>query len=454
MSAFKKFSYANLDELKQDIAQMQIDLPASESLAVLNQPIEIYGKKVPNRMIVHPMEGCDGLEDGSPSELVLRRYERFAKGGCGLLWVEACAVMRHARANPRQLWLHESNVGAFKDMVDQILKNAKEANGEDFRPFLVLQLTHSGRYSKPGDGPAIIAAENPYLDPYLPKVFERHIITDEELEQLEDRYVEVARLAKQAGFDAVDIKACHRYLNSELLSAHTRPGKYGGCFENRTRFLLNTIDKIKANVDIDITLRMNAFDEIPYPYGWDTDEKDFHNYDLTEGKKLMQLLYDRGVRLINLTGGNPYYNPHVNRPYDACYYTPPVHPLNGVSNLLHAAKELKASVPADMTVISTGYSWLREFGANVAAGCIEDGWFDMAGFGRQAFAYPDFAHDIKNGGMQRKKCCIACGKCSEIMRNGSTAGCVIRDAKVYAPIYMKSLEGKPGFDGSRIAEHV
>lgn len=454
MSGFKKFSYSDLAQLRADMDAMGVDLPLSQDLGVLNQPVEIYGKTVPNRMIVHPMEGCDGNPDGSPSDLVLRRYERFAKGGCGLLWVEACAVMHSCRANPRQLWLHEQNVQAFSAMVDQIRANAKDANGDGFRPYLVLQLTHSGRYSKPGDGPAVIAAENPYLDPYLPKVYPTHLITDEEIEQLEDRYVQAARLAKQAGFDAVDVKACHRYLNSELLSAFTRPGKYGGSFENRTRFLINTIDKIRSQVGIDVTLRLNAFDEIPYPYGWDTDKEDFRRYDLTDGKKLMALLYEHGVRLVNLTGGNPYYNPHVNRPYDACYYTPPVHQLDGVSKLLHAAKELKASVPADMMVISTGYSWLREFGANVAAGCIGQGWFDLAGFGRQSFAYPDFANDIKNGGMQRKKCCIACGKCSEIMRNGSTAGCVIRDAKLYAPIYLKSCEGKPAFDGSRIAEHV
>ena len=452
MSEFKRFAYNSADELKKDISDGGYVLPFSDDTSVLHTPITIYGKTVPNRLIVHPMEGCDGTADGSPSELVLRRYERFAKGGCGLLWVEACAVFRHARANPRQLWLHEGNVNEFKAMVDMIKKVSMEANG--FEPFLVLQCTHSGRYSKPGDGPAIIAAENPYLDPYLPKVYPTHIITDEEIEQLEDQYVVVAKLAKEAGFDAIDIKSCHRYLHSEILSSRTREGKYGGSFENRTHFLMNTIDKIKANVDIPITLRLNSYDELPRPYGWDDSEEDFHNYDLEDGKRLMKMLYDHGIRLINLTGGNPYYNPHVNRPYDACYYTPPISQLNGVSKLLNAAKEMKACVPDDMITISTGYSWLREYGANVAAGCINEGWFQMAGFGRQAFAYPDFANDIKNGGMQRKKCCIACGKCSEIMRNGSTAGCVIRDSAVYAPIYKKSLEGKPTFDGSRVAEHV
>ena len=455
MKPFSRFSYASLDALKADIDQMGLPLPADSDTSILNTPVTVYGRTLSNRLAVHPMEGCDGEDDGSPSPLVLRRYERFARGGCALIWVEACAVMRHARANPRQLWLHEGNVDRFKALTEKIRSDAKDEFGTDREVFLVLQLTHSGRYSKPGDGPAIFARQSPYLDPYLPHVCEPHQITDEEIVQLEDRYAQVAALAQQAGFDAIDLKACHGYLHNELLASFTREGPYGGSFENRTRFALNTIKKIRAACNINITMRLNAFDEIPYPYGWDTDPQDFHQPDLTEGKRLIRLLYENGVRLINLTGGNPYYNPHVNRPYDACYYTPPVHQLYGVNKLLQAAKELKSAVPSDMMVISTGYSWLREFGANVAAGCIREGYCDIAGFGRQSFAYPDFAKDILSGkGMERKKCCIACGKCSEIMRNGSTAGCVIRDAALYAPIYKKSCEGKPAFDGSKIAEHV
>ncbi len=452
MPTFKKFSYASLDELHADIASMGYDLPVTGDMSPLLSPVTVFGKTLPNRLAVQPMEGCDGLEDGSPSELVYRRYERFAKGGCALIWVEACAVVKNARANPCQLWLHQGNVDAFARLTENIRRDCLEANG--FEPYLVLQLTHSGRYSKPGDGPAIYAAENPYLDPYMPTAYPPHRITDDELEALEDDFVFAAKLAEKAGFDAVDIKACHRYLNNELLSAVTREGRYGGSFENRTRFLMNVVEKVGKNTGLDIAVRINSYDELPYPYGWCSSKENHRLFDLAEMITLTGMLYEKGVRLLNLTGGNPYYNPHVNRPYDACYYTPPVHQLHGIAKMLTAARKIRETLPADMTVISTGYSWLRELGSNIAAACIADGWFEMAGFGRQSFAYPDFARDIQSGGMQRGKCCIACGKCSEIMRNGGAAGCVIRDAKVYAPIYQKSLEGKAPFDGSRIAEHV
>lgn len=98
-----------------------------------------------------------------------------------------------------------------------------------------MQLTHSGRYSKPeGVAAPMIAYRDPLLDPPVKVTDDGPVVSDEYLDGLVDIYVQAAKLAKEAGFDGVDIKACHRYLFSELLSAFTREGKYGGSFENRT----------------------------------------------------------------------------------------------------------------------------------------------------------------------------------------------------------------------------
>jgi 2,4-dienoyl-CoA reductase-like NADH-dependent reductase (Old Yellow Enzyme family) len=284
----------------------------------------------------------------------------------------------------------------------------------------------------------VAVAENPYLDPVSnPK---RRLITDGELEHLEDQYIETALLVKEIGFDAVDIKACHRYLISELLSAHTREGRYGGSFENRIRFLLNIIDKLKASVDIDITLRINAYDAIPYPYGWGSDENGSPSLD--EPRRLMQILWEKGVRMVNISTGNPYYNPHIGRPADVGPYIAPEHPIESAARMLNIIKEMKAAVP-DMVLVGTGFSWFREFGANIAAGCIEQGWMDIAGFGRQSFAYPDFARDIvTNGAMIRSKCCTTCTKCTELMRFGGQAGCVVKDSKIYLPVWREVTNGR------------
>ncbi|MGI6538561.1 MAG: NADH:flavin oxidoreductase [Caldicoprobacterales bacterium] len=456
MTKHEKFTIKTLDEFKNKLKETGANLPVEEDLSVLLEPCHIGNKVIPNRIAIQPMEGCDGKADGSPDELVFRRYERFAKGGAGLLWVEATAVTQDGRANPRQLYINNKTLNEFQRLVESIKEDSAPVSNSETssEQYTVIQLTHSGRYSRPGEKPQpIIATRNPYLDK---DELDYHIVTDSELEELEDRFVDAAILAQKAGFDAVDIKACHRYLNNELLSAFTREGKYGGSFENRTRFLLNIIDKIRDRLgnSIDIAVRLNAYDAIPYPYGWGVDSDDHHIMDLSEPKKLMKMLWDKGVKIVNVTVGNPYYNPHVNRPYDIGFYTPPEHQLIGVERILNAGKELQKAAP-EMLVVGSGFSWLRDFGGMVAAGVLENGWFKMAGFGRQSFAYPDFARDIYHEGkMVASKCCIACGKCSEIMRYGGKTGCVIKDSKVYLPLYNDCRKGKANLVSSHLAEHV
>ena len=447
----RKFSYRHLDALKEDIKRVGVELPVSEPLDSLKTSLQLYGKRIPNRLAIHPMEGCDGTPNGAPGELTFRRYKRLSAGAAGLLWIEACAVKNGGRGNARHLFLNGDTKPVFKEMVCRILTSAKMASGEDFRPFTVLQLTHAGRYSKPNtDATSIVAVtENPFLDPLSnPK---RRYITDEELKLLEDQYVETASLALETGVDAVDIKACHRYLISELLSAHTREGQYGGCFDNRVRFLLNIIDKVKIKVGIDVTLRINAFDAIPYPYGWGTDENGQPSLD--EPRRLMQILWEKGVRMVNITTGNPYYNPHIGRPADTGPYTAPEHPIESAARMLQIIREMKASAPG-MIIIGTGFSWFRDYGANIAAGCIEKGWMDMAGFGRQSLAYPDFARDIiVDGAMARNKCCTACTRCTELMRFGGKTGCVIRDSKIYLPLWREASNGRTMMS-KKVANHV
>ena len=447
----RKFTYQHLDELKEDIILSGVELPISEPLDILKTSLPLCGKLLPNRLAIHPMEGCDATAEGAPDELTFRRYERLGAGGAGLLWMEACAVTGEGRGNARHLYLNHDTFPVFKKLFDSMMMSAKTASGDNFRPYTVLQLTHSGRYSKPHtDATAIVAvAENPYLDPFSnPK---RRLITDDELERIEDQYVETARLAKEIGFDAVDIKTCHRYLISELLSAHTREGRYGGSFENRVRFLLNVIHKVKTHVDINVAVRLNAYDAIPHPYGWGADEDGHPTLD--EPRRLMQMLWENGVRLVNITTGNPYYNPHIGRSADVGPYTAPEHPIESAARMLHIIKEMKAAA-SGITLVGTGFSWFREYGANLAAGCIEQGWMDMAGFGRQSFAYPGFSKDVIVGGaMLRSKCCITCTKCTELMRFGGQAGCVIKDSKVYLPIWRKATNGRTMMS-TRIGSHI
>ena len=444
----RTFRVDNIESFRRLCEPLNCSLGAREEVSILAEPVRCGGLSVPNSLAVHPMEGADGDAQGCPGPLTLRRYERFAAGGAGLLWAEAIAVTPEGRANPRQLWLHEGNKAAFAEMVQRMRRVAAESMGEGHRPVIVAQLTHSGRYSKPeGVVAPILPQHDPYRDPMRPEPTPTSgrlggipadwpLVTDDTLDRLQDAFVTASRLAFEVGFDAVDIKACHGYLVHELLASRHRPGKYGGTFENRTRFLLEVIDSIQSQCGTEhaVATRLNFYDAIPAPYGWGVNEKDYTAPDMTEPNRLVELLLQRGVRLINFTLANPYYNPHLGRPFNQPVrggYPEPEHPLKGVERLITLAGQVQRAFP-DLTLVGTGYSWLGGLMGHVAAAAKAEGLIRIVGAGRMAFAYPDFAKDLlTNGTLDQKKVCVACSACTQLMRDGQPTGCVIRDSAVY-----------------------
>ena len=405
--------------------------------AVLASPCQIGAKTAPNRLVCQAMEGCDGTADGLPDTLTKRRYRRLAEGGAGVIWFEATAVMEEARANPRQLYLNESNLDSFRRQAEAIREDAFRANG--YAPLLVIQLTHSGRYSKPHGRPEpLIAYHSPVYEAESP-IGDDRVVTDDYLDRVGEALVNAAALAARAGFDGADIKCCHRYLNCELLSAYTRPGRYGGSFENRTRLLRESVAGALqvCPADFLVTSRLNVYDGAPYPYGFGMAADGSLAFDPAEPSALASRLAALGVKLLNITMGNPYVNPHVNRPFAAGPYAAPEAPLAGVARMLNGTAALKQAAP-ELKLICSALSYLGAAAPAVAAGYVESGGFDLAGFGRTIFAYPDFARDIlQTGGMKPEKCCLCCSRCSAIMRAGSTPGCPVRDAAVYGEIARK-----------------
>ena len=439
----KRKVYSTMEEFLEQNQALSSTLPFSQDTAVLRTPLTIGGKQIHNRLVCQAMEGCDGAADGSPAELTQRRYDRLARGGAGLIWFEATAVMQEGRANPRQLYLTPANLDAFKRQVAAIKEAGLKENG--YEPVVVMQATHSGRYSKPEGSPApLIAYNNPIFEKDTPISADR-IVTDEYLDRVRDCLVEGALLAEKAGFDGVDIKCCHRYLNSELLSAYERPGKYGGSLENRTRLLRESIRGAIENCSSDfiVSSRLNVYDGFAYPYGFGVKADGSLAFDPTEPDWLIRELSQYGVKLLNITMGNPYFNPHVNRPYASGGYEPPESPLEGVARMLQGTAQLKERNP-QMAIICSAISYLGVAAPNVVSAFIQQNKFDFAGFGRTILAYPNFANDIlKKGCMDKNKICLCCSKCTEIMRQpGGTPGCVIRDGEVYLPIYRQLCGGK------------
>jgi 2,4-dienoyl-CoA reductase-like NADH-dependent reductase (Old Yellow Enzyme family) len=436
-----RFRFKTAEALRRKAEDLGIALPFDDNVGVLLEETIVAGRRVPNRIAAQPMEGCDATPEGAPTDLTMRRYERFGAGGAGLIWFEATSVAADGRANPRQLFLTPATAPAFRRLVE-VTKSAAHARlGPAHVPYVVLQLTHSGRFSRtaaPGERRA--ACHNPHLDRAPLPAW-----TDEQLDAVAERFVDAARLAARAGFDAVDIKACHGYLIHELLGAHTRSGsRYGGAFENRVRLLLDIIAAVRVAVpELAIAVRMNATDGVPFPYGFGAPADGSDGIDLGEPKRLAGALRDAGCALLNVTAGIPTYGPHMNRPFDrpvAATAASPEHPLVGVSRLLALGAALQAEVPS-VPVVATGLSWLRQFWPPVAAGLLKAGGARFAGLGRGMFAYPDAPADLMaHGALATVKCCIACSRCTELMRMGSTAGCAVRDHPLYSSLHREATK--------------
>jgi 2,4-dienoyl-CoA reductase-like NADH-dependent reductase (Old Yellow Enzyme family) len=469
------FKYKSRDDLARGAAAMGLDIRLSADLGPLARPIAIGGRTVGNRLVVQPMEGCDGTLDGAPGELTLRRYERFGAGGAKLIWGEAAAVVPEGRANTRQLLVAERHASALGVLVDRCRRAHREACGDDADLLIGLQLTHSGRYSVTG---AVRAQADPIYDArtVVDKGTGRTagpddpIITDDELKRLQDAYCAAARIAFRVGFDFVDLKQCHRYLLNELLGARRRPGPYGGSYENRTRFVRELAARLVAeNPGGIIASRMNVFDGLPYHMGpdkdgepdgytlpvrtlWGTDADDPFTPDLDEPIRLIGELKDLGVALLNITIGNPYASPHVIRPFEYAPpdgYETPEHPLIGVDRHFKIAEAVQLAV-SGLPMVGSGYSWLQAFVLEAGAANVRDGRIAMVGVGRGSLSQPDFAkRGLAGLPLDPKRICRTFSYCTALMRSKHNAegqyatGCPPFDKEAYGPLWKEAQETDP-----------
>jgi len=449
MPAFRRIaSYKTPDEFRARLTELGVELPFADEIdpMPLAQPIERGGLRSGNRFAILPMEGWDGTEDGKPTEFTRRRWGRFGTSGAKLIWGgEAVAVRHDGRANPNQLVMSPANAVSIADLREHLVAEHRSALGSDDGLLVGLQLTHSGRYSRPN--------EKRQLEPtivYRHPVLDRRIgdsvpepISDDGIRRLIDDFIAAAKLAQQAGFAFVDIKHCHGYFGHELLSAYERPGEFGGPLENRTRFLREIVNGVHAEVPgLAVGVRISAFDFIAFkpgpdgvgvPEGIDEGERlafggdgSGVGVDLSETKQLVQAFVEMGISWVCVSAGNPYANPHILRP--AAFppsdgYLPPEDPLVGVARQLKAVRELKKSFPR-IVLVGSGYTYLQDWLPNVAYAAVRDGWTDVVGLGRMVLSYPELPVDVLSGrGIDRKRLCRTFSDCTSGPRNGLISGC-------------------------------
>ncbi len=491
-------------EFRHHVASLGVELPCEDQIVTgsaspLAQPIPavtINGKRIGNRWAIQPMEGWDGTATGGATDEVRRRWQRFGESGAKLIYGgEAMAVRPDGRANPNQLIIVEQNKKDLAELRQLLVRAHQERYGTVDDLVIGFQLTHSGRFCKPNDKHRLeprVAFRHPILDNKFAVTNDAQVLTDGEIERLVEYYIAAASIASDVGADFVDIKHCHGYLLHEFLGAHTRPGNYGGSFENRTRVLREIVAGIRASGNkIEIGVRLSAFDFVPfkpdpalsqpgkpgtgipevyshclpYRYGFGVNPDNPVEYDLGETFQFAELCAGLGVKILNLSAGSPYYNPHIQRP--AYYppsdgYQPPEDPLVGVARQINVVRQVAEFVkklnlssveagttpsphhpitPSTPILVGSAYSYLQEYLPHVAQYVVRNGWTDMLGLGRMTLAYPNILADaVEKGVLEKKFICRTFSDCTTAPRNGLISGCYPLD---------KYYTGKPEFQKLR-----
>lgn len=459
-------SLKTVEDFRKHLSSLGLDLPCEDQIAAggdspLAKPVEqvtVNGKKIGNRWAIHPMEGWDATTTGGATDEVRRRWQRFGESGAKLIYGgEAMAIRPDGRANPNQLIIVEQNKKDLAEIREILVRSHKERFGNSDDLVIGFQLTHSGRFCKPNDKKKMeprVAYRHPILDRKFNVTSDSQVFTDAEIEELIQCYIRAAKIASDVGADFVDIKHCHGYLLHEFLSAHTRPGKFGGCFENRTRILREIISGIRASGNkIDIGVRLSAFDFVPfkpdpalsqpgklgpgipedfsyclpYRYGFSVNPERPIEPELSETFKFAELCAELGVKILNLSAGSPYYNPHIQRP--AAYppsdgYQPAHDPLIDVARQINVVRQIKARAPKNLVLVGTAYSYLQEYLPHVAQYVVRNRWTDMIGLGRMVLSYPGILADaVEKGSLTTKMICRTFSDCTTAPRNGMISGC-------------------------------
>lgn len=461
-SDFKRIStFKDATAFKAYLAELGIDIPCEQVAGqgpgcCSAQRLEVDGLNIGNRWAIHPMEGWDGTTAGHPTDATFRRWERFGRSGAKLIWGgEAVAVRPDGRANPNQLMINADTHDDLARLRRALIEAHRRQTGTTDGLVVGLQLTHSGRFCRPNRKDTLepqILYHHPVLDRKFNLPADHPLLSDDDIKDIIEHYHLAAKRAADIGFDFVDIKHCHGYLGHEFLSAYRRPGPYGGSFENRTRFVREIVAGIRSVAPrLRIGVRLSAFDMPPfkpdpqrtegtrpgpgvpesfpqdgdYP-GFGCDHRNPLNIDLAETLGFLKLLDELGIKLVNLSAGSPYYNPHIQRP--ALYppsdgYQPPEDPLIGVARQMQVVRRCKQALP-QLCYVGTGYTYLQEFLPHVANAAVREGWTDLVGLGRMVLSYPELPDDVVTGRpVQIKRICRTFSDCTTAPRNGLVSGC-------------------------------
>jgi 2,4-dienoyl-CoA reductase-like NADH-dependent reductase (Old Yellow Enzyme family)/thioredoxin reductase len=356
---------------------------------ILFEPFKINNMELKNRIVMAPM-GTNFAErwDGYVTEQMINYYVERAKGGAGLIVVEASYVTPEGKSRDRMLGIHSDKlIPGLKALAEAIHEHTKVA----------IQLSHAGAQTLPeiiGTQP-VAPSSIPYIikgQTVIPKE-----LSVEEIQAIIKKFSDAASRAKRAGFDAVVIHGAHGYLIAEFLSPLTnkRTDEYGGDIEGRTKFAVEIIKSIRSKVgDFPIIFRFSA------------DEYLKGGLTLEDSKIIAQIIEKAGADAIYLGAGT--YGSS-----DAIF--PPSWAPKGL--YVHLSEGIKQVV--SIPVIAVG----KLHDLKLAESVIREGKADLISIGRGLIADPYLPKKVLEGKFDEIRHCIYCNHCADyIWKDGLLFG--------------------------------
>jgi 2,4-dienoyl-CoA reductase-like NADH-dependent reductase (Old Yellow Enzyme family)/NADPH-dependent 2,4-dienoyl-CoA reductase/sulfur reductase-like enzyme len=355
---------------------------ASTTTSALFTPLEFAGLRVKNRLVMAPMGSCQSDRDGFVTDQTVAYYSRRARGGVGMITVEAALVTPESHGHEPRLHGPEF-VPGMRRVVDAIHEHEVTTG---------IQLMHPGRQVT--SGPSVAPSAVP-LNSRAPVP---HALTQEEIAVIVAQYATAARLAQDAGFDFVEVHGAHGYLPSDFLSpvVNQRDDEYGGSLERRARFVLEVAHAITESVDIPLFWRLSG------------EELTDGGYSVDDQVQVARLLEEAGIACLSMSAGTW----HTIQVTVAPMYIPR-------GRMIPYAQRIKQEV--GVPVIAVG----RLDDPVLAERVVAEGSADMVMIGRGLLADPDWPQKVGAGELDEVRPCIACNACVDLVARGLEMRCAV-----------------------------
>jgi 2,4-dienoyl-CoA reductase-like NADH-dependent reductase (Old Yellow Enzyme family) len=362
---------------------------------LLFTPGRIGEVEIRNRIVMPAMTTRLADADGFVTDATIAWFEARARGGAGLVTVEMASPEKAGRHRRRELGIYDDR---FLPGLTRLAARLHEAGAR-----AAIQLGHGGGHTRPD-----VCGETPLAPSAIPyRVLETTVetvvplaMTAEHIEATIAAHVAAARRAGDAGFDMVELQACHGYLISQFLNPveNRRGDAYGGTLENRARFLLDILRRLQqALPGFPVVVRLGADDFFP------------GGLVPQEGVRVARWVAEAGAAAVHVSAGHYRSLPSAER------MIPPMAYPEGCFLPYSARIRSEVAVP----VIAVG----RLGDPVLAEAALAEGKADFVALGRPLIADPDWGRKVGTGASPRR--CIACNTCIDGMRGGASIHCLV-----------------------------